>query len=127
MVIVNDENMRNFREYPVWQQGRELVKDVYGVTKLFPASETYALSNQLQRAAVSMPSNIAEGAGRRSMVDFAHFLEIALGSSYEVETQICVAFDLDYISLDQYNCMIEKLQRVEKELLNFINVLKENK
>lgn len=117
--------MRNFREYPIWLQGRELVKEVYLLTKQFPASEVYALSNQLQRAVVSIPSNIAEGAGRASNADFAHFLEIALGSTYEVETQICVAMDLGYCSTEQQSALIVKIQRLEKEMLNFIRTLTE--
>lgn len=123
--IKDNKEMRNFREYPIWLQGRELVKEVYLLTKQFPASEVYALSNQLQRAVVSIPSNIAEGAGRASNADFAHFLEIALGSTYEVETQICVAMDLGYCSTEQQSALIVKIQRLEKEMLNFIRTLKE--
>ena len=82
----------------VWQRAMELVKVVYAMTKGFPAEERYALTDQLRRAAVSIPSNIAEGYGRSSNADYGHFLAIARGSLYEVMTQIQIAEDLGYIS-----------------------------
>ena len=76
----------------------ELVKAVYALTKSFPADERYALTDQLRRAVVSIPSNIAEGSGRASNADYGHFLSIARGSLYETMTQLQVAVDLGYIS-----------------------------
>lgn len=116
--------MRNFKEYDVWKDAMQLVLDVYAETKKFPSTEVYGLSNQIQRAVVSIPSNIAEGAGRKSDSDFAHFLDIALGSAYEVETQLQIAYSLNYI--DEPSCMkVAKLTRtIEKELANFINTIK---
>ena len=86
-----------FKDLIVWQKAMELVKAVYAVSKAFPADERYALTDQLRRAVVSIPSNIAEGSGRASNADYGHFLSIARGSLYETMTQLQVAVDLGYI------------------------------
>lgn len=82
----------------VWQLAMDLVVDVYAITKQFPDSEKYGLGSQMQRAAVSVPSNIAEGAGRESNTDFLRFLTIARGSLSELETQLLLAQRLNYIA-----------------------------
>ena len=87
-----------FKDLIVWQKAMELVKAVYALSKAFPADERYALTDQLRRAVVSIPSNIAEGSGRASNADYGHFLSIARGSLYETMTQLQVAVDLGYIS-----------------------------
>ena len=79
--------MRNFREYDIWIDGIQLVNDVYDLVDNFPSNEKFSLSSQITRSAVSIPSNISEGASRNSEKDFARFLEISLGSSFELETQ----------------------------------------
>lgn len=89
--------MEAFKNLIVWQKAMELVRTVYQLSKSFPADERYALTDQLRRAVVSIPSNIAEGSGRTSNKDYAHFLAIARGSLYETITQIQVAEDLGYI------------------------------
>jgi len=94
----------------------QLVKDVYALTKNFPAAEMYGLSNQLQRAAVSIPSNIAEGSGRMSKKDFAHFLTMALGSAYEVETQLLIAKELGYVQAEQLQFVLKAVNTVQKQL-----------
>jgi len=86
----------NFKNLVVWQKAMVLVNRVYALTISFPADERYALTDQLRRAVVSIPSNIAEGDGRASNKDYAHFLAIARGSLYETITQIQVACDLGY-------------------------------
>ena len=86
-----------FRQLIVWQRAMELVKMVYALSKRFPADERYALTDQLWRAAVSVPSNIAEGYGRSSNGDYGHFLSIARGSLFETITQLQIAIDLGYI------------------------------
>lgn len=116
--------MRNFREYDVWKNAMDLVQAIYTCTKSFPSSEIYGLSNQIQRAAVSIPSNIAEGAGRKSNSDFAHFLDMALGSAYEVETQLQIASRLNYIASQDAQSLLESTITIEKELTNFINAIK---
>lgn len=85
------------RELRVWQDAMALVRAVYTVTKRFPADEQFGLSSQLRRAAVSVPSNIAEGAARASKREFAQFLSVARGSLAEVETQVLIARDLGYL------------------------------
>jgi four helix bundle protein len=86
-----------FKKLDVWMLGRKLVKDVYRLTEKFPKDERYALTDQLRRAAVSVPSNIAEGSARRSSADFIHYLAMARGSLSEVYTQVILAVDLSYI------------------------------
>lgn len=90
--------MEMFKNLIVWQKAMELVRMVYQLSKAFPQDERYALTDQLRRAAVSIPSNIAEGNGRTSNKDYAHFLAIARGSLFETLTQIQIAEDLGYIS-----------------------------
>lgn len=89
--------MEMFRNLIVWQKAMEMVKVVYALAKSFPIDERYALTDQLRRAVVSIPSNIAEGNGRSSSADYAHFLSIARGSLYETMTQLEIAKDLGYI------------------------------
>jgi len=89
--------VRNYQELIVWQRAMDLVEDVYKTTKDFPREELYALTGQIRRAAVSIPSNIAEGQGRRTTADFLRHLSIAYGSLREVETQALIARRLDYI------------------------------
>lgn len=89
------------RELRVWQNAMSLVRDVYTVTKVFPIEEQFGLISQLRRAAVSVPSNIAEGAARTSKREFAQFLSVARGSLAEVETQILIAKDLGYLVHDE--------------------------
>jgi len=86
--------MRPHHKLDAWKQSIELVEDIYAITTVFPKSELYGLTSQLRRAAVSVPSNIAEGAGRNGTKEFAHFLSIAGGSLSEVETQLIIASKL---------------------------------
>ena len=89
--------VKSYQELETWQVAMRLVAEVYRVTKEFPKEELYGLTNQLRRAAVSVPSNIAEGQGRDSTKEFLHHLSIARGSLYETETQLLIARQLDYI------------------------------
>ena len=117
------KQVRSYRDLVVWQQGIELVKDIYAVTKLFQLHEPYALSDQLQRAAVSVPSNIAEGQARQHTKEFRQFLYISLGSLSEVDTQIVVAQELSYISDEQAQQIFQKIIRLRKMLYALINRL----
>ena len=94
--------MKVYTELEVWKESRILVKDIYSITKSFPKEEIYGLSNQLRRCAVSIPSNIAEGCGRRTSADTIQFLHISRGSLYELETQLYIALDLNYIILSSF-------------------------
>ena len=110
--------MEAFKSLIVWQKSMELVRMVYQLTKGFPADEHYALTDQLRRAAVSIPSNIAEGSGRASNKDYAHFLAIARGSLYETITQIQVAVDLGYVgNHDDLDQLAEDVGRMLTSLL----------
>ena len=90
----------NYQELIAWQKAMDLVEGVYRVTRAFPKEELYALTNQLRRASVSIPSNIAEGQGRGTANELAHFLRIAHGSLREVETQLMIAQRLGYVTPD---------------------------
>ena len=119
--------MRDFRNYRIWKDAIIITNDVYSLTEQFPSKETYALSNQMQRAAVSIASNIAEGASRDSAVEFAHFLEIAIGSAFEVETQLTIAYQRNYISLGEFQKLVSSLQEEEKRINTFIQTIKQPK
>ncbi len=86
----------NYTDLDVWKSSRALVKEVYQISASFPKEELYGLTNQVRRSSVSIPSNIAEGLGRQSNKETIHFLFIARGSMYELETQLYLAFDLIY-------------------------------
>jgi four helix bundle protein len=115
--------MHKFKELEIWKQSRSFCSEVYNVTSSFPDNEKFGLTNQLRRAAVSIPSNIAEGASRSSNRDFCRFLEIALGSSYEVETQLMISSDLGFIDDEILNDMILKLNSIIKMITRFKSTL----
>jgi four helix bundle protein len=114
----------NYTDLDVWKYSRELVKLVYLLTKTFPKEELYALTNQIKRSVVSVPSNIAEGIGRQSNKETIHFLHIAKGSLYEVETQLYLSYDLSYISEIELKNILEKVISNKKLLNGFINYYK---
>lgn len=107
----------HFKNLDAYKESKKLVKMVYGLLKQFPKEEQYALCDQLRRAVISIPSNIAEGSGRTSAKDQAHFIEMAYGSLMEVECQIDIAYDLSYISQDNIN-QVEELIGVVAALLS---------
>jgi four helix bundle protein len=116
--------MRNFRNWHVWKNGKILVKEIYLLTANYPDSEKYSLSNQLRRASVSIPANIAEGAGRSTDKDFRSFLYIALGSAFELETLVDLSFDLGFISKEQYDLAYDKVNHIQRQLNSLINKIK---
>jgi four helix bundle protein len=113
----------NFRKLTIWQEARSLVRETYSITEKFPKTEIYGLSNQLRRCSVSIASNIAEGSARDSNKHFVQYLETALGSSFEWETQLICAFDLNYISETIFNQYVEKIQKIQAMISNFKNTL----
>ena len=117
---------RNFREYPVWIEAVNYASYVYEVTSRMPWFEKKGLCDQLQRAVVSMSSNIAEGAARVSNVDFAHFLDFALGSAFEVETQLLIAKNVGYLDENQYNDLFSKLSSIERQLNGLITSIRKH-
>ena len=116
--------MRNFRELNVYKQSMQFCVEIYRICNKFPAYERFALANQMERAVVSISSNISEGSSRSSDIDFAHFLEISLGSAFEVETQLSIAYNLQYIDSNEYNDLISQLSTIQKGLGKFIGILK---
>ncbi len=107
--------VKSYQELETWQVAMKLVAEVYRVTKDFPREEIYGLTNQLRRAAVSVPSNIAEGQGRDSTKEFLHHLAIARGSLYEAETQLLIAKQLEYLKqpdADSLSAMIASIGRL---------------
>ena len=118
---------RNFRDYPVWNEAVDYATYVYEVTGRLPGFEKKGLCDQLQRAAVSIGSNIAEGAARSSDADFAHFLDFALGSAFEVETQLKIAKNVGYLDEEHYQEMINKLSSIERQLNGLITSIRKDK
>lgn len=106
--------MHNFKEFQVWQRGIDLVKEVYRITSKFPNDEKFGIISQLRRCAVSIPSNIAEGAGRKTDRDFSNFLSISLGSQFELETQLIISKDLGFLSDDLLNKTTIELNEIQK-------------
>ena len=117
---------RNFREYKVWQDAVEYASLVYNVTEKMPWFEKKGLCDQLQRAAVSISSNIAEGAARSSSTEIIHFLNYALGSAFEVETQLLVSKNIGYLTDDIYSQLSNKISSIERQLNGLISSLRKN-
>ena len=115
---------RNFRDYPVWNEAVDYATHVYKVTSSMPWFEKKGLCDQLQRAAVSISSNIAEGAARSSDADFAHFLGFSLGSAFEVETQLTIAKNVGYLDENHYQELITKLSSIERQLNALISSIR---
>ena len=116
--------MHDYKKLNVWKESIELITEVYKITSKFPSTEKFCLISQINRCAVSIASNIAEGAGRNTDGEFRQFLGTAKGSSYELETQLIVSNNLGYISIDELNDLIEKLEYVQKMIHNLIKSLK---
>ena len=112
--------MKTHKDLDVWKKSIEFVSEIYQVTSSFPKEELYGLTSQIRRAAISIPSNIAEGAARNHKKEFTQFLYISLSSSTELETQIIIAHNLGYINLSQYNLYLEKLGIISKMLQGLI-------
>ncbi len=108
--------MKDFRDLTVWQKAMDLVTEVYKITKRFPRVELYALSDQIRRAAVSIPSNIAEGYGRNGQKEYCRYLNIARGSKYEVETQLMISVRLGYSDEEQIRTAMTLCDEIGKML-----------
>jgi len=113
-----------YKDLRVWQQAVKLASNVYRTTFEFPRHEIYGLSQQMHRAAVSVPSNIAEGKGRRSSLEFAHFLHNARGSLLELQTQILIAEDLQYLSSGKARDLVLESDSVARNLNALINAVR---
>ena len=111
--------MRDFHNYKVWQRGHLFALNVYKQTKSFPKEELFGMTSQLRRASSSIPINIAEGCGRRSDAEFAYFLNIAAGSTSEVEEELLLSFDLEFMDKESY----QKLDKEVKEIKAMLGAL----
>ena len=112
-------DVRNYKDLVVWKRSIDLVAEVYKLVKFLTKEETYVLSSQMRRAAVSIPSNVAEGNGRGTTRDYAHFLAMARGSKYELETQLLICVELHYLTNDQ----IEKAMMLSDEIGRMLNTI----
>ncbi|MEM7550141.1 MAG: four helix bundle protein [Bacteroidota bacterium] len=116
--------MKDFRKLMVWEKAHGIAVDTYAITLNFPKEETYGLTSQMRRAASSVPTNIAEGCGRGSNADFARFIQIALGSSSELEYLFILATDLKYLGTELANEIELRIQEIKKMLTGLIKKLK---
>ncbi len=116
--------MKDFRELKVWQKAHELSLSIYRATVAFPKEELYGLTAQMRRACTSIATNIAEGCGRGSDADFAHFLQIAMGSASETEYHLLLSRDLGYLPEDRYLPLQECLQEVKKMISSLLKTLR---
>ena len=107
---------RPHRKLDVWKKSMDFAKHVYQATKTFPKSEIYGLSSQMRRAAVSIPSNLAEGAARKGKKEFSQYLNIAQGSISEIDTQIELSFILNFLEKNLYNDLMDELNTISKML-----------
>ena len=119
--------INSYKDLKVWNKAMDLTTMVYDALKTFPPKEEYGLSSQMRRSSVSIPSNIAEGYGRNSTLDYCRFLQIALGSAYELETQVELARRLDYVDNDTANKLATQLTEVGRMLNSLINKIKLDK
>lgn len=119
----SERRAQNFKDFRVWQQGQELVKLVYKLTRKFPKEEMYSLTTQLRRAAVSVPSNIAEGWGRNRTGYLNLGLCYSRGSIHEVESQLLNAIDLEYLTKEETAVAMDLIMRCSSGLLNFMSKL----
>lgn len=117
--------MKSYRDLIVWQKSMRLVTQIYLITKELPKNELYGLTAQIRRSSISLPSNIAEGYGRNSTNDYIRFLQIACGSLYEVQTQLEICRNLEYLSKDIFNEIYEQSREIERMLNSLIGKLKQ--
>lgn len=115
--------MKNFKQLKIWQKGLDIAVNSFQLTRSFPKEEKYGLSSQITKAAVSIPSNIAEGSSRRSNKDHYRFLEIALGSSFEMETQMLIAAAAGLGEPHLRGLLLSDLDEEQKMLISFMNKL----
>ena len=115
--------MQNFKELHIWQESMELVKEIYIITSAYPEAEKFGLVQQMRRAAVSIPSNIAEGAGRNSLLEFKRFLTISISSSNELETQLGISEMMYFIEEDVSKELQHKINILRKRVYSFIKAI----
>lgn len=117
--------MQNYKELKAWEKAHCFTLKVYEVSKSFPKGELYSLTNQLRRAAFSIPANIAEGCGKNTQLEFAHFLNISLGSANEAEYFLILSKDLNYLNTEDFKELSEAINEVKAMLIALINKVRE--
>lgn len=108
--------LKTYKELHVWEKCIRLVKDVYRIVENFPSEEKYGLCSQIRRSAVSIPSNIAEGYGRHSTPDYLRYLNMSMGSLFELETQLIIAFELGFITSEDSQTLAASIDEIERML-----------
>tara|TARA_R110000787_G_scaffold13816_4_gene42981 strand:- start:1321 stop:1680 length:360 start_codon:yes stop_codon:yes gene_type:complete len=119
---MNSKKRHNYKNLKIWNLGIEIVDDVYTILNEFPKDEKFGLTSQISRCSVSIPSNIGEGSSRTDK-SFSHFLDISLGSSFELETQLIISFKRNYITKEQLKTLEEKIVEFQKMTMGFQNKL----
>lgn len=115
--------INSYRDLLVWQKGMEMVKLIYFASRTFPDYEKFALTSQLRRSCISVPSNIAEGQARKGKQEFIHFLSIARGSLAEVDTQVLLAFEFKYLNQDEYDEIANRIDELQRMLFRLMERL----
>ncbi|MDL2262993.1 four helix bundle protein [Bacteroidales bacterium OttesenSCG-928-I21] len=117
----NKENIiKTHKDLKVWQKSIDFVTNIYNVTKFYPQSEVFSLTNQIRRCAISIPANIAEGSGRKGNKEFKQFLHISLGSATELETYLIISERLEYINKDTFEILNNSLTEIIRMLSGLI-------
>ena len=119
--------MQDFRNLQVWQKAHVLTLKVYKATDTFPSNEMYGLTSQLRRAVASVPTNIAEGCGKNTDPDFARFLQMSMASACEVEYQLLLSHDLEYLSSSQYSTLNDSIVEIKRMLATLIGKVRQTK
>jgi four helix bundle protein len=117
--------MSNFRNLLVWQKAMSLTTFIYNSTNKFPKEEIFGLTSQIRRASISIPSNIAEGFGRDSCKEYLRFLNISISSLFELQTQLEIAKNINYLNEIEFNTLYENSRELERMLVSFTNKIKE--
>ncbi len=116
--------MHRFKDLEIWKRSIIFCSKIYAETANFPENEKFGITNQLRRASVSIPSNIAEGSSRASNKEFSRFLEIAIGSAYEIETQLLISNDLKFLEFETLESLLNELEEIIKMISKFRSTLK---
>ena len=116
--------MRDFHNYKVWSKGHQLALTIYKKTKNFPKEELFGLTSQIRRASMSVPINIAEGCGRKSDAQFSHFLNIAAGSASEVEEELLLSYELEFLDKETYQLLDSDIKEIKAMLSKLIDSIK---
>ena len=125
--MLEKQKINTYRDLIVWQKGMQLVTAIYVITKKLPKEELYGIVAQIRRCCISIPRNIAEGYGRKSTNDYIRFLQIATGSLYELQTQLEICMNLQYVSKQNFEDIFEKSKEIERMLSSLVRKLGSNK